>query len=78
MKTIKQGEKEFEKISDKDISGVDAFNLSSTFGFPFDLTKELAEEKGISIDEVGFNEEFKKHQEMSRKGAEDKFKPTLE
>lgn len=78
MKTIKQGEKEFEKISNKDISGIDAFNLSSTFGFPFDLTKELALEKGVNVDEDGFNEEFRKHQELSRKGGQEKFKPTLE
>jgi alanyl-tRNA synthetase len=77
LKTIKQGEKEFEKISRNNISGVDAFNLSSTFGFPFDLIKELAKDNGVSVDEEGFNKEFKKHQELSRKGGEEKFKPTL-
>jgi len=73
-KTIEQGEKEFEKFSGQNMSGKDAFVLFSTFGFPFELTKELAQSKGITVDEDGFKEEFKKHQELSRAGAEQKFK----
>lgn len=73
-KTIFQGTKEFEKLSNKDISGNDAFILFSTYGFPFEMTAELAKEKGINVDKVGFDEEFKKHQELSRVGAEKKFK----
>ncbi len=77
-KTIKQGEKEFEKMSDKDISGKNAFLLFSSYGFPFELIKELSEAKGFSVDEVGFKEEFKNHQDLSRKGSEQKFKAVLE
>lgn len=76
-KTIENGMKEFEKISKGDISAQQAFTLFSSYGFPIDLTVELAKEKGISIDIQGFNEEFKKHQELSRAGAEKKFKGGL-
>lgn len=76
-KTIENGMKEFEKISKGSISAQQAFTLFSSYGFPIDLTVELAKEKGISIDIQGFNEEFKKHQELSRSGAEKKFKGGL-
>jgi alanyl-tRNA synthetase len=68
--TLSQGLKEFEK-------GTDAFTLFSSYGFPLELTLELAKEKGIRIDVVEFNEKFKKHQELSRAGAEQKFKGGL-
>ncbi len=73
-KTLKDGLKQFEKLSDRNISGKDAFILFSTFGFPLELTQELAKEKGIKVDDCGYQEEFKKHQELSRVGAEQKFK----
>jgi len=76
-KTLERGMKEFEKLSQDDITGEDAFILFTTYGFPFELTKELAKEKGIKIDEVSFANEMKKHQEMSRAGAEQKFKGGL-
>jgi len=76
-KTLEKGLKEFEKISQSDISGHDAFILFTSYGFPLEMTKELATEKGIKVDETGFNEEFKKHQELSRVGAEQKFKGGL-
>jgi len=76
-KTLTRGLKEFEKISAKDISGHDAFVLFTTYGFPFELTEELAEEKGISVDRTAFEEEMKKHQELSRVGSELKFKGGL-
>jgi alanyl-tRNA synthetase len=76
-KTLSNGLKEFEKISSANISGKDAFLLFSTYGFPFELTKELATEKGILVDSVSFAEEFKKHQEISKVGAEQKFKGGL-
>jgi alanyl-tRNA synthetase len=76
-KTLEQGLKQFEKISDNVISGKDAFMLFSTYGFPFEMTEELAREKGISVDRKGFEEEFKKHQEVSRVGADKKFKGGL-
>ena len=68
--TLKLGLKEFEK-------GVDAFTLFSSYGFPLELTLELAKEKGIKIDVKDFEEKFKKHQDLSRSGAEQKFKGGL-
>ncbi len=68
--TLSKGLKEFEK-------GTDAFTLFSSYGFPLELTLELAKEKGINIDIEKFNEEFKKHQDLSRSGAEQKFKGGL-
>jgi len=65
-KTLGEGLKQFEK-------GVDAFELYTTYGFPLELTMELAKEKGIEIDTESFNKRFKKHQEISRAGAEKKF-----
>jgi alanyl-tRNA synthetase len=76
-KTLERGLKEFDKLSKDDISGQDAFVLFTTYGFPFELTKELAEEKGIKVDEKSFSAEMKKHQEKSRAGAEQKFKGGL-
>jgi alanyl-tRNA synthetase len=76
-KTIENGMKEFGKISKSDISGQQAFTLFSSYGFPIDLTLELAKAKGIKIDTASFDEEFKKHQELSRSGAEKKFKGGL-
>ena len=76
-KTLKDGIKQFEKISENGISGKEAFILFSTYGFPFELTKELALEKNISVNNSEFEEEFKKHQELSRVGAEKKFKGGL-
>ena len=68
--TLNQGLKEFEK-------GVDAFTLFSSYGFPLELTLELAKEKGIEINIDDYKEKFKKHQELSRAGAEQKFKGGL-
>ena len=75
---LTQGMREFEHLSKKgDISGADAFKLFSSFGLPIDVTKELALAKQLSIDLPGFEVEFKKHQELSRAGAEQKFKGGL-
>jgi len=72
------GTREFERMAKTgSISGNDAFNLFSSFGFPLEMTIELAKEKGISVDEKAFHEEFKKHQSLSRAGAEQKFKGGL-
>ncbi|NQV93384.1 alanine--tRNA ligase [Candidatus Kaiserbacteria bacterium] len=76
-KTLTRGLKEFEKLSNNNISGNDAFILFTTYGFPYELTEELAEEKGISVDRKGFDVEMKKHQELSRSGSEQKFKGGL-
>ena len=69
----KEGEVVENVISDKA-----AFRLYDTFGFPLELTKELAEEKGYKVDEEGFKERFKEHQEKSRSTAAGEFKGGLE
>jgi len=51
--------------------------LYQSYGFPLELTKEIAKEKGIQVDEEAFNKEFKKHQQLSRTGAEKRFKGGL-
>ena len=76
-RTLEKGLKEFEKISDKDINADDAFHLYDTFGFPIELTKELADEKGIKVDIDGFYDKFKAHQELSRSSSKGKFKGGL-
>jgi alanyl-tRNA synthetase len=76
-KTIKAGLKEFEKLSKTDISGKDAFVLFSSYGFPLEITLELAKEQGIKVETEGFKEEFKKHQDLSRTGSLKKFKGGL-
>jgi len=59
------------------IDGRSAFKLYDTFGFPIEITMEMAEEKGIGVDVEGFEERFKKHQETSQAGAEQRFKGGL-
>jgi alanyl-tRNA synthetase len=81
-KTLHQGMKEFEKIASKlapkgSLSGTDAFILFTTYGFPLELTREMAAERGLAIDEKAFKVELEKHQELSRKGAKKKFKGGL-
>nr|MBP3259366.1 alanine--tRNA ligase [Bacilli bacterium] len=76
-RTLEKGLREFEKVSDKDIDGVTAFHLFDTYGFPLELTEELANEKGIKVDVDGFNKKFKEHQELSRTASAGKFKGGL-
>ncbi len=76
-KTLATGIKEFNKISGNQISGPQAFLLLSSYGFPIEVTSELAKEKGMSVDLDGFKTEFEKHQALSRAGAEQKFKGGL-
>ncbi|MBT5337819.1 alanine--tRNA ligase [Candidatus Falkowbacteria bacterium] len=66
-----------EKKQESKITGEEAFDLFSTYGFPLEMTKELAGEQGLTVDEVEFEKEFVKHQELSRAGAEQKFKGGL-
>lgn len=77
LKTIAQGKKELEKTisnaKDKNISGEAAFELFATYGLPLDFIKEEALKQGLVIDEAGFESAFKKHQEVSRAGVEEKF-----
>lgn len=80
-RTLEKGLKEFEKvvqrlennIIDKDT----AFRLYDTFGFPIELTVELAKELNFEVDVEGFNKKFEEHQAKSRAGAEQKFKGGL-
>ncbi len=61
----------------KRMSGKQAFDLYQTFGFPIELTLEIAKEKNIEVDLPGFNEEMKNHQELSKSGSDQKFKGGL-
>ena len=74
-KTLEKGEREVMKLweRNKNISGVDAFDLYQTFGFPLELTEEIAREYGQEIDHESFEAEFRKHQDLSRAGSEQKF-----
>ena len=76
-KTLEKGLKEFDKISNNDINADDAFHLYDTFGFPIELTIELASEKGIKVDVEGFHNKFKAHQELSRSSSKGMFKGGL-
>ena len=76
-RTLEKGLREFNKVSNKDIDGDVAFHLYDTYGFPIELTEELAKDAGISVDIKGFNEKFKAHQELSRTASAGKFKGGL-
>ncbi len=69
-KTLKDGMKEFER-------GTDPFILFTTYGFPIEMTEELARERGRTVDMQKFKQEMERHQELSRAGAEQKFKGGL-
>ncbi len=82
--TLIKGEREFEKMlpnllkgTSRQLSGRTAFKLYDTYGFPVELTRELAKEHGFTVDEEGFKAAFEKHQEVSRSGAEHQFKGGL-
>ena len=76
---LTKGLRKFEEIArrTKRIGGKDAFLLFQSFGFPIEMTRELGEENGISVDEEGFEQEFQKHQQVSRAGVEKRFKGGL-
>ena len=76
-RTLEKGLKEFSKVSDKDIDGETAFHLYDTYGFPIELTEELAKDAGIKVDTQGFLRKFKAHQELSRSSSSAKFKGGL-
>ena len=83
-KTLERGEKEFNKIvvklknnGENVISGKDLFNLYETYGFPPEVTKDLATEQGLSVNSEEFDKLFKEHQDKSRMGSEAKFKGGL-
>lgn len=78
-RTLSHGLKEFDKIAQKHhaISGKDAFYLYESYGFPVELTEELAHEKKITLDLKGFEDEKSRHQEASKKGLDKKFRGGL-
>lgn len=80
-RTIEQGLKEFDKvlshIPGKVFPGKTAFRLYDTFGFPVEMTAELAAERGYTLDNEGYEKAFREHQEKSKAGAEQKFKGGL-
>ena len=76
--TLEKGLKEFKRMSENNqISGKEAFELYATYGFPFEMTKELAGEIGVKIDEKIFAEEMAKHQDLSRTASAGMFKGGL-
>lgn len=80
-RTLEKGLKEFEKMT-KDLNGNEidkdsAFKLYDTYGFPIELTEELAKEQGLKVDMDGFKAKFEEHQAKSRAGSEQKFKGGL-
>ncbi len=76
--TLSRGMKEFGKRAETGaITGADAFDLFSTYGFPLEMTVELAAERNMTIDAQAFKEEFRKHQELSRTASAGKFKGGL-
>jgi alanyl-tRNA synthetase len=78
-RTLEKGLKEFEKRTrnNEDIDALTAFHLYDTYGFPIELTVELANERGLKVDIEGFNAKFKEHQELSRTASAGKFKGGL-
>ena len=85
LETLQKGEHEFEKLLPnllkdprKIMSGRLAFKLYDTYGFPIELTEELAAENGMTVNRAEFDEAFKKHQELSRAGGDQIFKGGLQ
>ena len=77
-KTLELGLKEFEKLgSGEKISGSQAFNLYQTYGFPLEMTEELAKEKKLTVDATAFAKELEKHQALSRTASAGMFKGGL-
>ncbi|MBI3333907.1 alanine--tRNA ligase [Candidatus Pacearchaeota archaeon] len=76
--TLEKGLKKFKELSkEKLISGKDAFLLFQSYGFPIEFTEELADEAGIKVDLEEYNEEFKRHQDLSRTSSAGMFKSGL-
>src|ERR671923_1996046 len=68
--TLARGMRLFEEVAAKgDVSGEDAFTLTATYGFPVELTRELARERGLAVDDEGFERLMDEHREISRAGA---------
>ncbi len=77
-RTLSQGMREFEKIARKGkVEGHDAFILASSYGFPIEITEELAGERSLEVDVNGFRKEMDEHQAKSRTASEGRFKGGL-
>jgi len=76
-RTLEKGLIEFNKLSVDGISGEEAFTLYQSYGFPLEITEELAKEKGVTIDRAGFEAELQKHQDLSRTASAGRFKGGL-
>ena len=78
-RTLEKGLREFEKVTKdgNDIDATIAFRLFDTYGFPLELTEELASERNLKVDSEGFKVKFKEHQEKSRTASAGKFKGGL-
>ena len=83
--TLDKGEAMFNKVAEQltahgqtQISGKTAFKLYDTFGFPFEMTLEMAEKAGLTVDKEGFEEANRKHQELSRTTSAGSFKAGLQ
>ena len=76
-RTLEKGLVEFNKLASDGISGEEAFKLYQSYGFPLEITEELAKERGVAIDKAGFEAELQKHQGLSRTAAAGKFKGGL-
>ncbi len=79
LKTLEQGLRVFEKITtnSKEISGKDAFLLYQSYGFPIEITEEIAKEKNLKLDKKEFEKEMQNHQKLSRTASAGKFKSGL-
>ena len=77
QRSLEKGMIEFNKITSTKLSGKEAFNLYQSFGFPLEITEELAKEKNIVVDKEAFYQELKKHQDLSRTASAGKFKGGL-
>ncbi len=76
--TLARGLKELEKrLRSGTLTGQDAFDLFTTYGFPLEMTQEIAIEKGVTVDELEYRDEFAKHKELSRTASSGKFKGGL-
>ena len=76
--TLEKGLKKFNEIAKDDIiTGKEAFLLFQSYGFPIEMTEELAEERGVKVDLEEYNEEFKRHQDLSRTASSGQFKSGL-
>ncbi|MDI6883156.1 MAG: alanine--tRNA ligase [Patescibacteria group bacterium] len=81
LRVLSEGTRYFEKLISekiqkrkaKVIEGKEAFFLYESYGFPLEMIQELSQEKDFEVDKIGFEKSFKKHQEISRVGAERKF-----